>query len=866
MIHYAFNYFSAGLHVLLLLFLPITQGADQVLKESEPEWLVNRQADLSKATENEVQASGGYHYLLDDVQIDLESETQYTRRAVRLHNASGVESFSRLLFNFEPSYQTLRLHRLHIHRDGQILDRLADQKVDVREQENRMEQDHYNGLLTAELLLRDIRIGDILEWATSTQGRNPIFNGRVHESFGLSSTIPKRDRYIRVVFPSDSQRTFVVRSYNSDHEEIVTGNDVELNVHLDYQDPIQSIEGAPGWYFPYPWFEVSEYPTWTAVVEWALPLYSELGTVPTEVQEERNRIAALEHPEEQVAEALRFVQKTLRYVSVSSGIHTHKPYPMGEVLARRFGDCKDKALLLSSLLQSIGIEAWPALVHTTMLHTIADSLPTPTSFDHVVVAVELEEGELIWVDPTRSEQLGPLNQIFTPAYGQALIIRDGESGLRKMKGNGHDFTLMHVDENFHYPETQGQPVILDVVTTYKGYEADKMRSYLESTSLIQIQKTYREYYEGEYGETIALEPLTVTQDKKENWIMVHEKWSLPDPWNEDPDWEYPYLRFKPSFADQLTNAPSEQRGKHPYAIAYPNISSHSIRAYLPFEMQLDEDKFERETSQLRFSFTDGGKEGGKVYWIDYLYHSKAPYVPVADLEEHIKTIKETEYYRSYRLAEPWTYAKSQGSDLNKDTSIEFVPWIVTWFFASIAAGIFAGLPGDLKHRPPLLVDQELLRTHSHLQGIKGWTVLPIIGLSISWIIIVVNFLSTEYTILTKDVAEVYLFHKDGALHLFGSLLVITHTLWFGMLIPYIPLQLFRTFRKSRRAPSGFIRFYFFQLGYAALTLLCYANLNDIFSTEETTEVLTDLFRSLIVTGIWATYFYKSVSVKLTFLR
>ena len=59
-----------------------------------------------------------------------------------------------------------------------------------------------------------------------------------------------------------------------------------------------------------------------------------------------------------------FVVTSTRYVGLEFGIHGFKPYKVTQVLARRFGDCKDKAALLIALLREVGVSAELVLVRT----------------------------------------------------------------------------------------------------------------------------------------------------------------------------------------------------------------------------------------------------------------------------------------------------------------------------------------------------------------------------------------------------------------------------------------------------------------------------------------------------------------------
>ena len=82
---------------------------------------------------------------------------------------------------------------------------------------------------------------------------------------------------------------------------------------------------------------------------------------------------------------LEYVQKEIRYTGLEIGLHSHAPNPPKVVLDRHFGDCKDKSLLLISVLGAVGIDAYPALVSSSLRVHVGEILPSPLAFDHVVV-------------------------------------------------------------------------------------------------------------------------------------------------------------------------------------------------------------------------------------------------------------------------------------------------------------------------------------------------------------------------------------------------------------------------------------------------------------------------------------------------
>jgi hypothetical protein len=82
-----------------------------------------------------------------------------------------------------------------------------------------------------------------------------------------------------------------------------------------------------------------------------------------------------------------FVVTATRYVGLEFGIHGYKPYKVTQVLARRFGDCKDKASLMIALLREVGVEAELVLVRTRRGGRLDPQPASLAIFDHAIVYV-----------------------------------------------------------------------------------------------------------------------------------------------------------------------------------------------------------------------------------------------------------------------------------------------------------------------------------------------------------------------------------------------------------------------------------------------------------------------------------------------
>ena len=87
-----------------------------------------------------------------------------------------------------------------------------------------------------------------------------------------------------------------------------------------------------------------------------------------------------------------FMQNEIRYVGIWFGIGGFQPHAAPEVFKHRFGDCKDKATLMSAMLKEIGIESYYVIIHTERGGVTSTTPPHLGSFNHAILAIQLPEG------------------------------------------------------------------------------------------------------------------------------------------------------------------------------------------------------------------------------------------------------------------------------------------------------------------------------------------------------------------------------------------------------------------------------------------------------------------------------------------
>ena len=138
-----------------------------------------------------------------------------------------------------------------------------------------------------------------------------------------------------------------------------------------------------------------------------------------------------------------FVQKDIRYVNISLGIGGVQPHPATDVFTNRYGDCKDKATLLSTMLKEAGIDSYYVVINADRDAVTAQSPPSIGGFNHVILAIQLPPslndpslvavmqhpklGRILFFDPT--DDLTPFGQLsgtLQANYGLLVTPAGGE--------------------------------------------------------------------------------------------------------------------------------------------------------------------------------------------------------------------------------------------------------------------------------------------------------------------------------------------------------------------------------------------------------------------------------------------------------
>jgi len=479
-----------------LLFAGAAQASDKPEISPSPAWVHPAETPKIGAITDGMPLK----VVLSDQQARLQVDgiATYQESILRVQTAQGLPAVGTLSFAWDPTLDRLIIHKLHIIRDGQVIDVLAKQSFTVLRRENNLEAAALDGVLTAAIQPEDLRVGDAIDMAVTRVHKDPSLGG--HNELYLSAPdVPVDD--LRIHVTADTGLAFRWRTTAALREVTpkTSGEGSDVSIALRDMQPLHSPEHAPARFANMRRLEISGFKSWADLSSVMAPLYdkAEVLKADSPLRAEAARIkAASPDPKVRAAKVLTLVQDQIRYLALSMNDGGLVPATADETWSRRFGDCKGKTVLLIALLREMGIDAQPALISSQFGDGLDERLPAVENFDHVLVRATIA-GQVYWLDGTRSGDVS-LDEITTPPFFWALPVQLARAELVRLVQTPFDKPQTLSILNLDATAGLDAPAPAHAERTFHGDAAVVLNAGLANLAPTQMDEALKAYWGDAY--------------------------------------------------------------------------------------------------------------------------------------------------------------------------------------------------------------------------------------------------------------------------------------------------------------------------------------------------------------------------------
>jgi transglutaminase-like putative cysteine protease len=459
---------------------------------------------------------------------------------------------------------------------------------------------------------------------------------------------------------------------------------------------LQPEEDTPDWYIAHPWIQISDCPDWGTISAAFTEAWEE-DEDDDAVRETAGEIAAGEGGIlQQTERAIQMVQDEYRYLAVDWELDGQPPMEPGVVVRRRYGDCKDLSFLLLHLLKRLGVQARLVLVNTVLRKSVAELLPAPGVFNHLLVEYQIR-GETRWVDATLKRQGGgSLNRVIRD-YGAGLPVAGPSSDLVEPPNGSVQSSVYELKESILL-DTSGAWSWLAVVVAASGSHAEALRQELESEGLEALAKKRLRLCVDRFTSARRVGALEYRDDRAANEFFLAEIFEIKGFLTFDPKSKWYKLELPNDYAVNLLKVPDSGPRRTPFALPHPCNVVHTIELH---SLALPPAVVQQRSIESEFlHFTRLRKTLAGNWTMTLTLSTLADAVPPESLDKHRNTIGEIREQSVWSILVP---AGDPRPHQRGDFGALPVSWEPTFSMPvpSQPRPLLAGRPGRPPLTPPL---------------------------------------------------------------------------------------------------------------------------------------------------------------------
>ena len=347
-----------------------------------------------------------------------------THQVVKILTERGIQKYGDIAIPYQPTAQNIGVNIARtITADGTVL-YPPDEAFNDATPPGLLSQNLYSDAMWKVISMVGLTPGVCIEYQITLEDKVPGGETWITGAYNFQATEAALETSYALQIPEAWHLRWKIANDtpNAQEPEVsYTGNDTVVYIWKYGETPALTIEeGMPHINNIVPRLRYSSIADWNDVYLWYKELAKGRYTPNAQIEEKVQQLTEnLTTESEKIRAIYHFVAANIRYVGIELGQSAYQPSSATEVFQVQYGDCKDKTTLLISMLDLVGIKAYPVLMSIAPYEQVDTTLPALSQFNHMIAAIPTGTNTYIWLDPSST----------TCSYGDLPYSTQGRTGF-----------------------------------------------------------------------------------------------------------------------------------------------------------------------------------------------------------------------------------------------------------------------------------------------------------------------------------------------------------------------------------------------------------------------------------------------------
>ncbi|MDE2184915.1 MAG: DUF3857 domain-containing transglutaminase family protein, partial [Alphaproteobacteria bacterium] len=330
-------------------------------------------------------AAPSFEIVKDHVDIEASADGSYAwsrEESYRVLDTRGIELLHQRQLFYTQHFETFEIVAAYtLKANGQRID---VPKSGILSGYGLSSRPGFQDIVIVNVFFPNLEVGDTVMLETTRRQSIPWFAGQFDFRMELTRAVPMHDVHYTLTAPAAMRLVFDQTGFTAGPvQDLGDKKRWTWDYHNDTPVTLESDAVAESDFGPR--LVMTSFPDYAAVAK----AYGERSEPSAAVTPEITAMAGeitkgITDRRAQARAIYDWVSSHIAYVQIVLGAGGFTPHLAKDVLANRFGDCKDHTVLLEALLKAKGIASTPVLIRAGIMAYKLSSAPSPHAFDHVI--------------------------------------------------------------------------------------------------------------------------------------------------------------------------------------------------------------------------------------------------------------------------------------------------------------------------------------------------------------------------------------------------------------------------------------------------------------------------------------------------